>query len=72
MRPGPGRAPVGPLEAQVGRPLVAGPGAEVVGDPGGQVQAFQVGQFGLGVGPGEEQQRLDDPPEPGGVVVEPV
>jgi hypothetical protein len=61
-----------PLEAQVGRPLVAGPGAEVVGGPGGQVDALQVGQPGLGVGPGEKQQRLDDPPEPDGVVVEPV
>jgi hypothetical protein len=44
----------------------------VVGGPGGQVEAFQIGQRGLGVGPGEEQQRLDDPPEPGRVVVEPV
>ena len=44
----------------------------MVGGPGGHVEAFQVGQPGLGVGPGEEQQRLDDPPEPDGVVVEPV
>ena len=41
----------------------------VVG-PGAQVEAFQVGQPRFGVGPGEEQQRLDDPPEPDGVVVE--
>ena len=34
--------------------------------------ALQVGQAGLGVGPGKEQQRLDDPPEPDGVVVKPV
>ena len=72
MRPGPGRFPVAPLEAQVGRTLVAGPGAEMVGGPGGQVEALQVRQLGLGVGPRKEQQRLDDPPEPGGVLVEPV
>ncbi len=46
--------------------------AEVVGGPGGQVKSLQVGQAGLGIGPGKEQQRFDDPPEPGGVVAEPV
>ena len=41
----------------------------MVGSPGSQVEAFQVGQRGVGVGAGEEQQRLDNPPEADGVVV---
>ena len=61
-----------PLETQVGRPLVFGPGADLFGGPGGEVKAFKVWQPGLGFGPGEEQERLDDPPEPDGVVVKPV
>lgn len=72
MDPGPGRLVDGRREPEVGRPIVARPAAEVVGGPGGQVQVFQAGKLGLGIGLGEEQQRLDDPPEPGGVVVQPV
>ena len=60
------------LEVQVGRPLVAGPTAEVAGGPGGQVEAFQVRQPCLNISPDEEQQGLDNPPEPEGVLVEPV
>ena len=61
-----------PRPRSEGRTPVRGrPRREVVGGPGGQVEAFQVGQPGLGFGSGEEN-RLDDPPEADGVVVEPV
>ena len=72
VRVGPERLAFGTLPAKVGRPLVVRPAADVLGGPGGQVEAFHVGQAGLGLGPGEEQERLDDPPEPDGVVVEPI
>lgn len=52
VRPDPGLPRGVRCDAQVGLPLMAGPAAEVVGGPGGQVEPLQVGQFGLGIGPG--------------------
>ena len=54
----------------VAAPLVE-PTADLVGGPARQVERFEGGSPGLGVGPREEQEGLDDPPEPLRLVPDP-
>ena len=39
------------------------PGIEVLGEPRRQVDRLEAGQAAFGIGAGQEQERLDDPPQ---------
>ena len=51
---GPERFTVATLKTEIGSPPVARPGLQMVRNPGGQIEVFQVGKPGLGVGSGQE------------------
>ena len=66
-------SPTAASKRRVVRPVVAGPARGGGRRPRRtRSRPLEVGQPRLGVGAGEEQQHLDDPPEPLGVVAEPV
>ena len=57
---------------QVGCTLMATPALKMVADPGDEIDLLEVGHPGFRIGASEEEQGLDDPPEPQGIGVQPV
>ncbi len=55
---------------QVRGARVVGPAAEVVADPGGELDRLEIGPSGLVLRPCHEQERVDDLPEPEGLAVD--
>ena len=58
------------VHAQVAGAVVAGPVAQVRADERGELHRMEVGPTGLALGPRQEEQRLDDLPEPDGLLVD--